>query len=223
VHAGAPPHAPLAAGCGSSTDCWDSGTLLLASLLLLGAVALFCADRAYCMPGDRIRVDAFKSAVVFELGAGAGDAPRWRPLCTIPTLHSLQPFRDYARRRGLNIDSWLYSDSSECPLEACAGRWRLAVQALAFDVRNSVVPSVGDSVAAFNLHVRPLERAQGTRGKYETHHLSVLTWAIWKDVLASLLPMSEDLFRAYLWDFLAFEASLCFRIASQPSRPGINA
>jgi hypothetical protein len=160
------------------------------------------------MPGDRTRVDAFKSTVVFELGAGAGNAPRWRPRCTIPTFHSLQPFRDYARRRGLNIESWLYSDSSECALEACAGRWRPAVQSLAFDVRSSVVPSVGDSVAAFDLHVRPLERARRTRSKYETHRLSVLTWAIWKNVLADLLPMSEDLLRAYILDCLAFEASL---------------
>jgi hypothetical protein len=130
------------------------------------------------MPGDRTRMDAFKSTVVFELGAGAGNAPRWRPRCTIPTLHSLQPFRDYARRRGLNIEAWLYSDGRECALEACAGRWRPAVQSLAFDARSPAVPSVGDSVAAFDLHVRPLERARRTRSKYETHLLSVLTWAI---------------------------------------------
>jgi hypothetical protein len=160
------------------------------------------------MPGDSSRVAAYKSTVVFELGAGAGNAPRWRPRCTIPTLLSLQPFRDFASRRGLDIAAWLYSDGAECPLEACAGRWRPAVQALAFDARNPGVPSVGDSVAAFNLHVRPLERAKRTRSKYETHRASVLTWAVWKNVLPGLLPMSEDLLRAYIWDCLAFEASL---------------
>jgi hypothetical protein len=63
-------------------------------------------------------------------------------------------------------------------------------------------------VAAFNQHVRPLERAQRTRSKYVTHRLSILTWAVWKDCLPQLLPMTDDLFRAYVWDCLAFEASL---------------
>ena len=36
----------------------------------------------------------------------------------------------------------------------------------------------------------------------------MLTWAVWKGVLARLLPMSDDLLRAFLWDTLAFEATL---------------
>jgi hypothetical protein len=51
-------------------------------------------------------------------------------------------------------------------------------------------------------------RAQGTRHKYVTHRLSILTWAVWKGCLDRLLPMSDDLLRAYIWDSLAFEASL---------------
>ena len=80
--------------------------------------------------------------------------------------------------------------------------------ALAADHRRAGgVPSVADSVAAFNLHVRPLERAQRTRSKYVTHRLSILTWGIWKGCFARLLPMSDDMVRAYVWDCLAFEAS----------------
>jgi hypothetical protein len=41
-----------------------------------------------------------------------------------------------------------------------------------------------------------------------THRLSILTWAVWKGCLPQLLPMSDDLLRAYLWDSLAFEASV---------------
>jgi hypothetical protein len=63
-------------------------------------------------------------------------------------------------------------------------------------------------VSAFNQFVRPLERAQGTRSKYMTHRLSILTWAVWKGCLSQLLPMTDDLLRAYLWDSLAFEASV---------------
>ncbi len=44
---------------------------------------------------------------------------------------------------------------------------------LAFDVRNPGVPSVGESVAAFNLYIRPLWRGRRTRGKYETHRLGL--------------------------------------------------
>ena len=68
--------------------------------------------------------------------------------------------------------------------------------------------SVAASVAAFNRHVLPMERAHRTRGKYLTHRRTVLTWAVWKGVLPQLLPMSDDLLRAFLWDALAFETSL---------------
>jgi hypothetical protein len=94
-------------------------------------------------------------------------------------------------------------------MEACQGRWRPVIGALAADHRaGHGVPSIADSVATFNQFVRPLERAQGTRSKYMTHRLSILTWATWKGCLPHLLPMTDDLLRAYLWDSLAFEASV---------------
>ena len=49
---------------------------------------------------------------------------------------------------------------------------------------------------------------RGAAGKYEAQLLSVLTWAVWKGILPTLLPMSDDTMRAYLWDCLAFEASV---------------
>ncbi len=65
---------------------------------------------------------------------------------------------------------------------------------------------MAESVEAFNAHVLPLERARVTRSKYATHRLTVLTWAVWKGVLHELLPMSDDLLRAYIWDSLAFDS-----------------
>ena len=127
---------------------------------------------------------------------------------TVPTLASFLPISRLAARRGWDIVAWLYQDRAVGPLEASAGRWRAAIQPLAFPARLNGVPSVADSAAAFNLHVRPLERAEKTRFKYQTHRLSVLTWAVWKDVLPLLLPMSDDFLRAYIWDCLAFGASL---------------
>ena len=63
-------------------------------------------------------------------------------------------------------------------------------------------------MAAFNWHVRPMERARGTRPKYFTHRLSVLTRAVWKGVLPRLLLTSDGLLRAFLWDALASETTL---------------
>ena len=52
-----------------------------------------------------------------------------------------------------------------------------------------------------------MERAFQTRGKYESARLGALTWAVCKGVLPSLLPMSDESLRAFLWDCLACEAS----------------
>ncbi len=49
----------------------------------------------------------------------------------------------------------------------------MAVIAFAPGLVSSVEAS--ESVAAFNAHVRPLERAQGTQHKYVTHRLSILS------------------------------------------------
>ena len=161
-----------------------------------------------CVGSDRVRSDAFRTYVVFRLGPGAGTSPAWNARTTIPTLASFQPVRDHATRLGLDIDHWLFQDGAECALEACNGRWRPAIQAIAFPSRPAAVPSVAESAAAFDTHVRPLERAPRTRSKYQTHRLTILTWAIWKGVLPNLLPMSSEMLRAFLWDALAFEASL---------------
>ena len=146
--------------------------------------------------------------VVYRLAAGPGADVAWNTRTTVPTLASFLPISRLAARRGWDIAAWLYQDRAVGPLEASAGRWRAAIQPLAFPARFNGVPSVADSAAAFNLHVRPLERAEKTRFKYQTHRLSVLTWAVWKDVLPLLLPMSDDFLRAYIWDCLAFGASL---------------
>ncbi len=164
-------------------------------------------DRAACMPALDDRTSAFRSTVIYNLGArDDAAAPRWNVRTCIPTLTSYAPARALAARRGWRIEAWLYDDGAAGPLEACQGRWRPAVAALAF--APGLVPSEAASVAAFRTYVLPLERAQRTRSKAVTHRRSIVTWAIWKGVLQDLLPMSDDRVRAYIWDCLAFEASL---------------
>ena len=111
--------------------------------------------------------------------------------------------RKLAERLRIAAEDWFYDESRPVALEACEGQWRPAVRALAAGPLD--VPSVAASVAAFNAHIRPMERAAGTRGKYKTHRLSVLTWAVGKGLVKGLLPMSEDLVRALAWAALAFD------------------
>jgi hypothetical protein len=115
--------------------------LALVAAALVGSSA---SPRGLCMPGPSDRTTAFRSTVVYNLGAGAAGAdPRWNPRTTIPTLATLAPIRALAARRGWAIDAWLFNDGAAGPLEACQGRWRPAVNALAFPV--GVVASVAAS------------------------------------------------------------------------------
>ena len=209
--------------------------LLAVALVVAPILALWPAPfvrapgRAVCMPADPLttRKDAFKVTVVYRLGPGPGRSPAWKPRTTIPTLASFETFRDYAVRFQLDIEAWLYSDRARLPLEACEGRWRPAVRDLAFDPAEEEVPSVAQSAAAFDRWVRPMERAARTRGKYESARLGTLTWAVWKGILPTLLPMSDETLRAFLWDCLAFEASFSVlkhavgAIKAWHSRPGL--
>jgi len=144
--------------------------------------------------------------VLVVVGSQGGRSVAWNSRTQLPTFATFGPVLRVAAGLGLRINDWLYSDAEETALEACHANWQPAVRGLAGDAR--LVPSVDESLAAFNRHVLPMERAQKTRSKYLTHRLSVLTWAVWKGILPDLLPMSDDLLRAFLWDALAFEATL---------------
>ncbi len=78
---------------------------------------------------------------------------------------------------------------------------------IAFPVCPCAVLFVTDTLAAFNCHIRLLELALRTLQIRDALPWRP-TWAIWKDVLPQLLPMSNDLLRAGNWDSLAFGASL---------------
>ena len=73
---------------------------------------------------------------------------------------------EYGEASGLDIGAWLYNNSGATQLEECHSNWRPAIQRLAADPCR--VPTVAESLAAFNQHVRPMERAHRTRHKYVT-------------------------------------------------------
>ena len=93
-----------------------------------------------------------------------------------PTLASLELLHRLGAERGLDVAEWLCSDAEDparsLPSRLEAGHPRAGLRSSPCAV----------SVAAFNRHVDPMERARGTRAKYCTNWLSVLTWAIWKGV-----------------------------------------
>ena len=119
-----------------------------------------------------VRSEAFRSVVRCRLGPRLGLGSIWNRRTQLPTLASLElsRLRRLGAERGLDV------------AEACQADWRPVIREPASDPLR--VPSVAraDSVADYNRHPRPMERARGTRAKYRTHRLSVLTWAVWKGV-----------------------------------------
>jgi hypothetical protein len=106
--------------------------LLGATLATLGSPGAWPPAPVRCMAPLSDRAAAFRSTVVFNLGEAGAD-PRLNCRTAIPTLASFAPIWALATRLGLHIEAWLYDDRAVCPLEACQGRWRPAIGALAFD------------------------------------------------------------------------------------------
>ena len=147
------------------------------------------------------------STVTYNLGP-AGAHMTWSRRTLIPTAANAAALQEFARRLGPDFQHWFIDDDTLLPLEACQGRWRPAVDALAFAVRpGGGVPSIGESAGRFDTHIGPLGLARSTRSKYARVRRMVMTWAVWKGVFAQLLPMSDEFVRAFVWDSLAFAAT----------------
>ena len=159
------------------------------------------------MPAPSDRARAYMSTVTYNLGP-AGAHMTWSLRTLIPTAANAAALQEFARRLGPDFQHWFIDDDTLLPLEACQGRWRPAVDALAFAVRpGGGVPSIGESAGRFDTHIGPLGLARGTRSKYARVRRMVMTWAVWKGVFAQLLPMSDEFVRAFVWDSLAFAAT----------------
>jgi len=67
--------------------------------------------------------------------------------------------------------------------------------------------TVASLAAEFVKHVRPMERAHKTRGKAWSGWRALLTWATARNCLDEILPMSQDVLHAFLWDALSVGCS----------------
>jgi hypothetical protein len=108
-----------------------------------------------------VRPEAFRASVQYRLGPRIAPAISWNTRTTLLTFLTFEPVLLAAAAAGLRIERWLYADSDETALEACQANWRPAVRELAAGPQE--VPSVAESLAAFNWHILPMERAPGTR------------------------------------------------------------
>jgi hypothetical protein len=124
-----------------------------------------------------VRAEAFRASVVcYRLGPRIAPAISWVTRTTLPTFLTFEPVWLAAAAAELWIERWLYADSDETALEACQANWRPAVRELAAGPQE--VPSVAESLAAFNRRILPMERAPGTGGMYLTHRRTILTWPV---------------------------------------------
>ena len=69
----------------------------------------------------------------------------------LQTLASCELVLGLVTELGLDVEEWLFADADKTQLEACQAHWRPVVRGFASDPHR--VPSVAESVAAFNQHV----------------------------------------------------------------------
>ena len=149
---------------------------------------------------QQMRHDALRSMVYLEVDAAAASQIRWGPRSGLPSILNVEVLRNTIMAAGANVDHILLDDSKPTTLEKAQGRWKPAMaQLTSSDPREETVASLA---AAFVRHVRPLERAHRTRSKAWGNWRAVVTWATARACLADILPMSQDVLHAFLWEAL---------------------
>ena len=149
---------------------------------------------------QKMRHDALRSMVFLEVDPEAAGRIRWGPRTGLPSILNVEVLRNTVLAAGANAEQLLLDDSKQTPLEKAQGRWKPAMaQLTAGDPREETVASLA---AAFVKHVRPMERGHRTRSKAWSGWRAVLTWATARGCLSDILPMSQDVLHAFLWEAL---------------------
>ena len=152
-----------------------------------------------------VRRDALRAMVYLEVGQSVSARLRWGPRQGLPSILNVEALRDLISAAGADADRILLNDSQQTPLERAQGRWRPAMAQLTdSDPRKETVASLA---AAFVKHVRPMERAHKSRSKAWGGWRAVITWATARQCLSDILPMSQEVLQAFLWDALGVGCS----------------
>ena len=147
-----------------------------------------------------LRHDALRSMIYLEVAAAVAGQLRWGPRAGLPSILNVEVLRDTITEAGGDADRILLNDSRQTPLEQAQGRWKPAMAALtASDPREETVASLA---AAFVRNVRPMERGHRTRSKAWSGWRAVITWATARKCLGDILPMSQEVLQALIWDAL---------------------
>ena len=144
---------------------------------------------------------AWRAAVVVQLGAG-GVRPEWSrtPLPAIMNLESLHHAAAFA---GVDRHRLLRNDSTPTALETADGNWGPAIRRLA--VATARPDTTIDRLAeAFDHHLAPSCMRPRTRADYWRAWRLVVTWAVARRAVTSILPMSLATLKALTWDLVCF-------------------
>jgi len=162
------------------------------------------------------RVELWRASIRAEvvLAVGPTIAPRLQWCETrIPALCSLEPLRPLIirtlnglSRDGVTIGERLILDiSAPTPLERQDGHWEQALTLL--PRREASESSVAGMAALFERYVRPSFQGERTRRKAWYGWRAVICWAVARDCLHSVLPMTRETLHAFLWELLRLECS----------------
>ena len=153
----------------------------------------------------RVRNEAIRALVILSVGRRVAALIRWGPRQGIPSILNTAVLKELMEAEGVDPGPLLLDDSPQTPLEKAQGRWRPAMAALT--AHNPKEDTVASLAADFVKHVRPMERAHRTRGKAWSAWRAILTWATARGCLRDLLPMSQEVLHAFLWDSLGVGCS----------------
>ena len=141
-----------------------------------------------------------KSLIILAVGARQAPQIRWGPRGGIPTLLSVALLATTIAEAGLDPSMLLHNDSPQTALERANGDWRPVMASLAST--NPATESISALAAEFIRNVRPMERGHNTRKAAWAGWRVVLSWAAARDGLHEILPMTEEVLYAFLWDAL---------------------
>ena len=148
------------------------------------------------MAAEHLR-QALRAEVALAVGPVLAPHLRWST-SQLPTLQDVLPLRSLLLTTGTDVDTLLVDTSALTLFEASDGNWERVAANLPF----STWASVQSLSAAFTIHVLPSSSAVATRAKHWRCWRGVLTWAVARRCLSSLLPMSEDVMHAFLMELL---------------------
>ena len=146
---------------------------------------------------------AWRTLVTVRLGAACATTLRWRsgPLPAIANVHVIARAHAFD---GLDLRPLLLNVSEPTALERGDGSWQGAVRGLGGP---GLSASLAELTAAFDTHVWPSRAKPVTRRKNWDNWSVVLTWAIAREAVDCVLPMSVDTLKALSWDLIAFGSS----------------